>query len=106
MFLIQLEGRQDVVLAGAWVSLEALGDFEERFKRRRATSEEGGEEGAEGAVQAYLTEVVADIEWGLLSRLFDFTVINDSEERALGDLKRAAAFLSQEPVPRGIAKAA
>ena len=79
-----LEARADVTLAGAWVSLDRLGDFAGRLRA----------EDPDADVDAALKAVLADIEWGVLSGLFEFTVINDDPGRALGELQAAARYVA------------
>jgi len=112
---LALEQRADVRLAGAWVSLNTLEDFEARLEESalpaadNANSQEeeeeeeeegekgsGGAGGGEQAMRDSLKGVISDIEWGVLSGLFEFTVINDDPARALAELRQAAFFLARD----------
>jgi hypothetical protein len=42
-----------------------------------------------------LKSVLNDIEWGVLSGLFEFTVINSVPSKALAELQNAARYLTK-----------
>jgi hypothetical protein len=42
-----------------------------------------------------LKSVLNDIEWGVLSGLFEFTVINSDPNKALTELQNAARYLTK-----------
>jgi hypothetical protein len=85
----------DVRLTGAWVSLNTLEDFEARLRLKQSEGVEVEEdEKEEDVLRESLKDVISDIEWGVLSGLFEFTVINDDPTRALSELKQAASYLA------------
>jgi hypothetical protein len=48
------------------------------------------------SVNAALKSVLSDIEWGVLSGLFEFTVINADPATALLELQTAAGYLTKK----------
>ena len=53
--------------------------------------EEGVAEGA--ALKGELKGVISDIEWGVLSGLFDFTIINTDQDQSITELRRALTYV-------------
>lgn len=98
----QLEYLQGARLVGVWVSLASLEAFEERLQQtliERAIAEgqtPRDEIAAEVAskVNAKLATIVDDIDFGVTSDLFEFTIINDAEiEQAIAKLRKAATYI-------------
>lgn len=83
----------DVALIGVWVSLDSLQALENRI---RSTLIEGGaaeDDGLASKVRILTTEAVSDIEFGVMSGVFDFTVINDDNiDESMETLRRAVEF--------------
>jgi len=80
---LALEDFPDVEITGAWVSLEKVEDFQERLKAKGLP---------EDRIKGELKTVLGDIEWGIMSGLFDFTLINDDEEKSRRDLATALSY--------------
>jgi hypothetical protein len=93
-----LEDRPDVSLTGLWVSLNTLTDFEERLTAVNPAFGGVGDDTGEGPalLRAELKRVINAIEWGVMSGLFEFTVINDDAATALEEMKKSVAFLLGE----------
>lgn len=81
-----LDPRPDIKLTGVWVSLDSLDDIEGRLKE---------EAKSEDALKAGLQQVISDIEWGVLSGLFEFTIINDDPTQSLKEMRRAVAYAAK-----------
>lgn len=89
-----LTGAEKLALIGVWVSLDSIEAIEERI---RATLVGGG--AAEGSptldadVRGLVRQAVEDIEFGVMSGVFDFTVINNSDEQeSMETVRRAVEF--------------
>ena len=81
-------------LVGVWVGLDELDKFEDRLKQQI----ESGvipipeDETAESVRRAKIREIVKDIEYGVVSGIFEFTVLNDNPQESLLQLKNAAEY--------------
>jgi Guanylate kinase len=84
-------------IVGVWVGLDALEKFEVRIKEQIESGAipipEG--ESAEIVRRTKLREIVKDIEYGIVSGIFEFTVLNDDFENSLMELKSAAEYCYQ-----------
>jgi len=84
-------------IVGVWVGLDALEKFEVRIKDQIESGiilvPEG--ESADTVRRAKLREIVKDIEYGIVSGIFEFTVLNDDFENSLVELKSAAEYCYQ-----------
>jgi hypothetical protein len=95
-------------LVGVWVSLPSLDALEARLTRKEAAAAlraegDGGDGGGDAAaigervartVSARLATVVDDIDFGVRSPMFEFTVIADgSEDAGAAKLAKAAAYV-------------
>eukprot|EP00529_Nitzschia_sp_RCC80_P011450 CAMPEP_0113507608 /NCGR_PEP_ID=MMETSP0014_2-20120614/36562_1 /TAXON_ID=2857 /ORGANISM="Nitzschia sp." /LENGTH=622 /DNA_ID=CAMNT_0000403241 /DNA_START=31 /DNA_END=1899 /DNA_ORIENTATION=- /assembly_acc=CAM_ASM_000159 len=81
-------------LIGVWVGLESVADFE---KRLAADIDSGKiaippEETRESVIRARIKEIITEIEFGLASGIFEFTILNQDEESSLRELKQAAEY--------------
>ena len=81
-----LDPRDDIKLTGVWVSLDSLDEIEGRLKEEAENEEK---------LKAGLQQVISDIEWGVLSGLFEFTIINDNPAESLMELRRAVAYAAK-----------
>lgn len=84
-------------IIGVWVGLETTQEFETRIKQDIADGklkinvEE--EETESSLIRARMKEIISEIEYGLLSsNIFEFTIFNSSEDRALKELKDAVKY--------------
>jgi hypothetical protein len=81
-------------LIGVWVGLDTVQEFEDRIQ---ADIENGiikipPEETAESTLRQKIREIVGEIEYGLGSGIFEFTVLNTSQEKSLKELQEAAEY--------------
>jgi guanylate kinase len=81
-------------LIGVWVGLNSVAEFEERLV---ADIESGKivippDETQESILRARIKEIVNEIEYGLSSGIFEFTILNENPEASLEELKEAAAY--------------
>lgn len=90
-----LEDRSDVSLTGMWVSLDNLSDFEARLKKiNPALAAEDGDGPAE--LRSELKKVINAIEFGVMSGLFEFTIINDDSAVAAQEMSKSIKLLLGE----------
>lgn len=88
-----LMGISDVALIGVWVSLDSIEAIEERIRATlRGTGQDRGSSDFESDVRGLVRQAVDDIEFGIMSGVFDFTVINDDESEAMKTVRRAVEF--------------
>merc|ERR1712071_2129 len=81
-------------LIGIWVGLDSLEKFESRFKSKIA---DGSlkiplDESEESIIRGKIREVVKDIEYGVVSGIFEFTILNDDFDTSLKQLEEAAQY--------------
>eukprot|EP00547_Thalassionema_nitzschioides_P007804 CAMPEP_0194223494 /NCGR_PEP_ID=MMETSP0156-20130528/35273_1 /TAXON_ID=33649 /ORGANISM="Thalassionema nitzschioides, Strain L26-B" /LENGTH=515 /DNA_ID=CAMNT_0038954667 /DNA_START=185 /DNA_END=1732 /DNA_ORIENTATION=- len=79
---------------GVWVGLDATKKFEDRLKEQLATGALSIPDGeTESAfLRTKVDEIVKDIEIGVLSGMFEFTILNDDVEQSVKELKEAAEY--------------
>mmetsp|Transcript_30733 Transcript_30733/g.35037 ORF Transcript_30733/g.35037 Transcript_30733/m.35037 type:complete len:546 (+) Transcript_30733:8-1645(+) len=81
-------------LIGVWVSLDATEKFEDRLKTQIAqgmlTIPE--DESESSFIRKKIKEVVSDIEYGITSGIFEFTILSDDQEKSIKELKDAASY--------------
>lgn len=81
-------------LVGVWIGLDTL----EKFESRLTAQVEAGnipipaDETPETVVRAKIREVVKDIEYGVVSGIFEFTILNDDFDQSLKQLKESAEY--------------
>lgn len=87
-----------VVIYGVWVSLDSLAAIEERLRAVLVT-EEGWADGTDEQREALEAEVrgrargaIEDIEFGVTSAIFEFTIIDTDADASLAKLRRALAY--------------
>lgn len=81
-------------IIGVWVGLNSVDEFE---KRLGDAIDSGAipieeDETRESTIRNKIREVVKEVEYGISSGVFEFTVLNDNEETSLKQLKDAAAY--------------
>jgi len=88
-------------LVGVWVGLGSVPEFEKRvgamIDSGTLTIEEG--ETRESTIRSKIREIVKEIEFGISSGVFEFTILNDdaeNTEKSLLQLKEAAKYASLE----------
>lgn len=81
-------------LVGVWVGLDSVAAFESRILQ---SIEDGDipvseEESEESVLRARIKEIVNEIDFGLSSGIFEFTILNTDTEKGLRELKEAASY--------------
>jgi guanylate kinase len=81
-------------VVGVWVGLESVKEFEGRLSAALADGSLSTPEGetAASVTRARLKEIVKEIEYGLSSGIFEFTVLNKDPKESLRQLKEAGAY--------------
>ncbi|KAL3798295.1 hypothetical protein HJC23_000209 [Cyclotella cryptica] len=89
--LVNLAGAR---LVGVWVGLDSLEKFEERLMAKLKSGAVPLPEGEteESLLRAKIGQVVKDIEFGVVSGIFEFTILNDDIEESMRELKDAASY--------------
>ncbi|KAG7341811.1 hypothetical protein IV203_006903 [Nitzschia inconspicua] len=81
-------------LIGVWVGLPTVSDFEQRIEQDIAqgtiTIPEG--ETKESVIRARIKDIINEIEFGLSSGIFEFTILNQDPEQSVKELRQAAAY--------------
>lgn len=89
-----LMGVGDLALIGVWVSLDSIEAIKDRIRTTLAA--DGVARDApdlESEVRGLVRQAVADIEFGVTSGVFDFTVINNSDVgESMETVRRAVEF--------------
>lgn len=81
-------------LVGVWVGLDAVEKFESNLVKLLDSGEIKipENETKETVLRAKLREIVKDIEYGVVSGIFEFTVLNDDFDESMSQLKSAADY--------------
>ena len=81
-------------IVGVWVGLDTLNKFEQGLTEQmeQGTMTVPSDETPESLLRAKIREIVKDIEYGVVSGIFEFTIINDDFEESLVQLKEAASY--------------
>jgi guanylate kinase len=81
-------------LIGVWVGLNSVPEFEERLKQEIESGKVTipADETEESIIRARIKEIVNEIEFGLSSGIFEFTILNESPEQSLKELKEASSY--------------
>jgi guanylate kinase len=81
-------------LIGVWVGLDSVAKFQTRLQEKVDSGEISipEDETRESIVRAKIREIVRDIEYGIVSGVFEFTILNDDPEDSLMQLKAAAEY--------------
>eukprot|EP00978_Attheya_sp_CCMP212_P004888 scaffold10708_cov50-Attheya_sp.AAC.7 len=84
-------------LIGVWVALDTLDKFKERIQAQMDsgaitidTDNDGDDE--ESITRAKLREIVQEIEYGVVSGIFEFTILNDDIDTSFAELQEAAEY--------------
>jgi guanylate kinase len=75
-------------LISVWVGLRSLDSFQERL----STLEIPDDETRESVTRARIREIVQEIEYGLSSGIFEFTIFNEDEDDSIKQLLQAAEY--------------
>lgn len=88
-----LMGVTDLEMIGVWVSLGSIEAIEDRIRTTLIGSTGSGSSDLTSDVRGMVRQAVDDIEFGVMSGVFDFTVINNSEvDESMETIRRAIAF--------------
>ena len=81
-------------LIGVWVGLDSVDKFESRLKQQVKSGEIEipPDESEDSVIRAKIREIVKDIEYGIVSGIFEFTILNDDPEQSITELKTAADY--------------
>jgi hypothetical protein len=81
-------------LIGVWVGLDSVGKFQTRLERMVDSGEIPIPDGEtrESVVRGKIRDIVRDIEYGIVSGVFEFTILNEDDESSLMQLKTAAEY--------------
>lgn len=81
-------------LIGVWVGLNSVNEFEQRIGKMVDSGEIQipEDETRESVVRARIKEVVQEIEFGISSGIFEFTILNENDEDSLKQLREAANY--------------
>lgn len=83
-----------VRLVGVWVGLDSLDKCESRIRRQieEGTVRVPADETLETVLRSKIRATVQDIEYGVVSGIFEFTILNDDLDESLKSLKTAAEY--------------
>jgi hypothetical protein len=89
--LVNLSGAR---LVGVWIGLDELEKFEFRLKAKIASGAVTipEDETEESVLRSKVRRVVKDIEFGVVSGVFEFTVLNEDVEESVKQLRDAANY--------------
>jgi len=81
-------------LIGVWVGLDSVAKFQSRLQEQVDCGiiSIPEDETRESVVRAKIREIVRDIEYGIVSGVFEFTILNDDPEDSLKQLRTAAEY--------------
>lgn len=87
-------------LIGVWVGLNSVKEFEERLGLEidRGDITIAEDDTRESVIRAKIKEVVQEIEFGISSGIFEFTILNNDEEASMKELRGAASYCFTEGV--------
>ena len=89
-----VQGLAGARLIGVWVGLNSVAEFESRLLEEIDSSKTPipEDETRESVLRARMKEIVNEIEYGLSSGIFEFTILNENTEESLKELKEAAGY--------------
>ena len=81
-------------LVGVWVGLDSRAKFEARIRSKIQSGSIAIPEGEteESLLRAKMNQAVKDIEYGVVSGVFEFTILNDDIDESLVELRDAAEY--------------
>jgi guanylate kinase len=81
-------------LIGVWVGLDSVDKFESRLKEqiRKGQVQISDDETEDSIIRAKVREIVKDIEYGIVSGIFEFTILNDNPDDSIKELRAAAEY--------------
>lgn len=90
----KMVGLSGARLVGVWIGLDDLDKFESRLKTKISSGlvPIPEDETEDTVLRAKVRQVVKDIEFGVVSGLFEFTILNEDIDDSLAQLKDAASY--------------
>ncbi|CAJ1954226.1 unnamed protein product [Cylindrotheca closterium] len=90
----QMQNLSGTRLVGVWVGLKTVAEFEEQLEAglEAGTIVIPEDEPKESFMRGKVKEIVQEIDFGLGSGIFEFTILNDGSEKSLEELKDAAEY--------------
>mmetsp|Transcript_12959 Transcript_12959/g.22838 ORF Transcript_12959/g.22838 Transcript_12959/m.22838 type:complete len:458 (-) Transcript_12959:54-1427(-) len=87
-------------LVGVWIGLDDLDKFESRLKSKIASGavDIPDDETDDSVLRAKVRLVVKAIEFGVVSGLFEFTILNEDIDESVRQLKDAASYCFPSPL--------
>lgn len=81
-------------LIGVWVGLDSMEKFESSLEEQIDSGDipVPPDESKESVIRAKVREIVTDIEYGVVSGVFEFTILNEDFDSSLEQLKFAAEY--------------
>jgi hypothetical protein len=81
-------------LIGVWVGLGSVKEFEQRLETQidQGLLPVGEDETRETVVRSRIKEIIKEIDYGLSSGIFEFTILNKDMAASLKELKEAAGY--------------
>ena len=81
-------------LVGVWVGLDSVQDFETRLKADIASGKITipEDDTIDSVIRARIKGIVKEIEYGLSSGIFEFTVLNRDPEKSIKQLQQAGSY--------------
>lgn len=81
-------------LIGVWIGLDSVKAFEQRLEAQldQGVLEMQEEDTRESLIRARIKEIVKEIDYGLASGIFEFTILNTDSAQSLKELKEAASY--------------
>lgn len=88
----ELSGKAKII--GVWVGLDSIDKLKDRLRAKLASTaiQLPPGETEETYIRAKIRKVIKDIEFGVVSGIFDFTILNDDIEISLAELQEAAKY--------------
>jgi len=89
--LVQISGARVI---GVWIGLDDLEKFESRLKLKISSGavKIPDDETEDSVLRAKVRQVVKDIEFGVVSGVFEFTILNEDINDSVRQLKEAANY--------------
>jgi guanylate kinase len=81
-------------LVGVWVGLNSVAEFERRLEQKIESGEIElpEDEPKASVVRARIKEIVQEVEYGISSGVFEFTVLNEDDDDSIRQLKEASNY--------------
>ena len=81
-------------LIGVWVGLDSVDKYQARIEEKIASGQliVPEESTKSDLIRSKTKDIVKDIEYGLISGIFEFTILNDDPSKSLEELKTASEY--------------